>query len=354
MCVCVFGVWCVSVGTQAERGKDNKILLLKVSEISRTKHDDSEDDEEDEEEDGDDKSTDDVRPPALPPFPLPPTSFLFLSLLFVVAGCFTCDEMCCDVVWCGVGWVQDPILQSASIDCDGEVNRIRCMPQQSNFLASWHSTGKVHIWNASKQLAALDKEGPQSTKKIPTAPIFTFQHSTPAPAPLSGGRLYGNLCMLCALMLWRVVVLWCTPLTAFEEKVAGKGSSKSGAGRVVQKPIEGFALDWCGTSAGRLASGDHKAGLYVWEFKESTWIVNPVCGHPSPSALCFFACRSLFALFCAVAVQRTHRFGRRHSVVAQRTQRMLCCAVPCRAVCMLWCSLLCCAVLCVVVWCDVV
>lgn len=182
----------LATGTQAERGADNKILIMKVSDIHRTKHDDD-DPDEDEDDDGvdDEDHTDD-----------------------------------------------DPLLATHTIDCDGEVNRIRAMPQLSNFLASWHSTGKVHIWDASKQLASLDKDGP-GTKKIPTVPIFTFQHT-------------------------------------YEEKIAakGRGGGAAAAGRSVRKPAEGFALDWCPTAPGRLASGDHKAGLHVWEYRESTWVVD--------------------------------------------------------------------------------
>ncbi len=126
-------------GTQAEAGRDNKIIIMRVADIHRTKHEDDSDGEDEDVDPTDDKDDKD-------------------------AG----DD---DIE-------ADPILTTQTIDVDGEVNRIRSMPQQTNFIASWQSTGHVHIWNAHKQLEALQVDGPNAQKKIPTKPVYSFQHST--------------------------------------------------------------------------------------------------------------------------------------------------------------------------------
>ena len=92
---------------------------------------------------------------------------------------------------------------------DGGVNRVRAMPQQPGIVASWSESGKVHLYDARKQLQTLDLElvsgGSGVVQRV--APVFTF--------------------------------------TKHRE--------------------EGFAMDWSPCKAGRLATGDCNKEIYVWD-----------------------------------------------------------------------------------------
>ena len=96
------------------------------------------------------------------------------------------------------------------------MNRIRASPHESHIIATWADTGKVHIFDMSHHLSALDTPT-LSHDKFPSKPIFTFDgHKT-----------------------------------------------------------EGFALDWSPVKAGRLATGDMARNIHVWDRHEAgTWVVN--------------------------------------------------------------------------------
>ncbi|POM61096.1 Glutamate-rich WD repeat-containing protein, partial [Phytophthora palmivora] len=111
-------------GTQATNADDNQITVMKMSELHKTKHNDGSDSED---EDSDDE-----------------------------------DET-----------EGDPVLESRSIPHPGGVNRIRCMPQSSNIVATWSDRKKVHLWDIAKQLESLDgKAGAPLPAK--QAPVYTF------------------------------------------------------------------------------------------------------------------------------------------------------------------------------------
>jgi hypothetical protein len=164
---------------------------------------------------------------------------------------------------------EDPIVESKVFLHDGEVNRIRvcvfmfllflfliacpcsfsqCMPQQSHYCSTWSSTGKVHIWNIKEFVAALDKP-PLVAPKSPT-PTFTNSKHTQ----------------------------------------------------------EGFAMDWSPVVAGRMVTGGCDKNIYLWEPKESTWVVEntPFTGHsgsvedlqwsPTEPTVCRFFLLSLFSI----------------------------------------------------------
>ncbi|KAJ3213243.1 Glutamate-rich WD repeat-containing protein 1 [Dinochytrium kinnereticum] len=107
----------VVAGSQAEKAKDNKIYIMKMSDLHRTKHDDD-DDADDDDEDLDD----------------------------------------------------DPILESRTIPHMGGVNRIRTMPHpEAHVVSTWSENGKVYIWDISQHVAALDTPGlipPREPKPI--------------------------------------------------------------------------------------------------------------------------------------------------------------------------------------------
>eukprot|EP00124_Ichthyophonus_hoferi_P002072 Ihof_evm6s129 gene=Ihof_evmTU6s129 len=117
----------VVAGTQADRPQNNKILVMKMSQMMKTMHDeDSEGDDS-----GDENNTDD-----------------------------------------------DPILETRMIKTVGGVNRLRVNPMNPGIVASWNETGRVNMYDISSHVASLDtplSEPPSST----TEPLFSFAgHAT--------------------------------------------------------------------------------------------------------------------------------------------------------------------------------
>mmetsp|Transcript_50760 Transcript_50760/g.99474 ORF Transcript_50760/g.99474 Transcript_50760/m.99474 type:complete len:476 (-) Transcript_50760:238-1665(-) len=117
----------LAAGTQASDVKQNKVMLLKIADLSKTQQQDPDNSDEDE---SDDESLD-----------------------------------------------EDPILEEKSFSHPGGVNRLRSMPQSPNIISTFSDTGKVHVWDAQHLLRALDKP---PTQMLPAMqPIFTFAgHST--------------------------------------------------------------------------------------------------------------------------------------------------------------------------------
>jgi len=110
-------------GTQADHSANNKILVMKCSQLHRTTHDDDEDAEE-EDDDLDD----------------------------------------------------DPIIEFKTIKHTGSVNRIRSLRSKPEIVATWADTGVVYIWNLRTLIRSL--EAP-STQRLVVNPEFTFKgHKT--------------------------------------------------------------------------------------------------------------------------------------------------------------------------------
>lgn len=65
----------------------------------------------------------------------------------------------------------DPTLDHVSIPHRGGVNRVRSMPQRPHVVATWSEMAEVHIWNLERQVAALAKGTPRTSK---VDPAFTF------------------------------------------------------------------------------------------------------------------------------------------------------------------------------------
>jgi len=111
----------MAAGTQSTDPKQNKVMLMKVSDLHKTKQANPDDSEEESDDEGID---------------------------------------------------EDPILEEKSFAHPGGVNRLRSMPQSPNILATFADTGKVHIWDTQHHLRALD--GP--VNKLPNmSPIHTFE-----------------------------------------------------------------------------------------------------------------------------------------------------------------------------------
>ncbi|CAK4080525.1 unnamed protein product [Aphanomyces euteiches] len=113
----------VVTGSQAAKAADNKITVMKMSELHKTKHSEDSDDSDGEDDDDAEEG--------------------------------------------------DPVLESRTIDHRGGVNRIRVMPQSSNIVATWADTKRVHIYDIAKQLQSLDGKNPAGMSSQ-APPVFTF------------------------------------------------------------------------------------------------------------------------------------------------------------------------------------
>jgi ribosome assembly protein RRB1 len=110
-------------GTQADKPKNNEVMVMKVSQLHKTNDIESDDDDED-------KQTEE-------------------------------DEL-----------DDDPILEHHSIKHYGGVNRIRMMQHDNaRVVATWADTGKVHLFDIASQMHAL--ENPGSVVNHSTQPLFT-------------------------------------------------------------------------------------------------------------------------------------------------------------------------------------
>ena len=105
--------------------------------------------------------------------------------------------------------VEDARLHVRKIAHTGGINRIRSMPQQPHVVASWSDTAQVQIWDLAQQLTELAGEA----------------------EPATGSA-----------------------------KI-----QKVNARQVHSHSSEGYALDWSPVAPGRLASGDCRGKIHIWD-----------------------------------------------------------------------------------------
>ncbi|KAJ8974611.1 hypothetical protein NQ317_019356 [Molorchus minor] len=124
----------------------------------------------------------------------------------------------------------NPKMTGALIKHQGCVNRIRSTTLNNQILAaSWSELGRVNIWNLSQQLQVVENDQllykyNQENKANSVAPLFTFN-----------------------------------------------GHQK-----------EGFAIDWCTTMPGTLATGDCRRDIHIWTPDDgANWKIDqrPLVGH---------------------------------------------------------------------------
>jgi len=144
-----------AVGTQADRADQNKVIVMKLSDLSRTggasnKNEKDEDDEimgekYDTESDNEDDEDDDDNAGEL-----------------------------------------EPVLEHFSLNHHGGVNRLRCMPQHPEIIATWSDTGVVNLFDVSGVLQSFERptigvsstssvKGNNSSLKIRKTPFFVYQ-----------------------------------------------------------------------------------------------------------------------------------------------------------------------------------
>jgi len=137
-------------GSQAEKKSDNKIYVMKWSEMYKTVNEDVEN--SDESDDGNDR-------------------------------------------------YREPVIRFEAIPHKGGVNRIRSM-HGSPIVATWNEDGELGFYNVSQAMEELDKpaeqKGQQSKKNYGGSKICGFKHRTEGYAldwsPLTYGRLAAGTC----------------------------------------------------------------------------------------------------------------------------------------------------------------
>ena len=158
-------LWFVA-GTQTDTGRGNQITLVRVSNIHRTKDEAAED------------------------------------------GMVIVED---------VDEEGEATLEHRKIDHpDGNVNRVRAMPQEPGIVATWSDSGKVHLFDARKKLSTLN------------LPCSSSAHSQDTP-------VYS--------------------LTKHKE--------------------EGYAMDWSLCRTGRFATGDCAKEIYVWDVSPNGVQIEP-------------------------------------------------------------------------------
>merc|ERR1712216_30386 len=106
---------------------------------------------------------------------------------------------------------EDATLAYKYFQHNGGINRVRSMPQKANIVATWSDQQKVHIYDIAPLVTAVDAEDPSQQRAPDGAPIYTY-----------GGH-----------------------------------------------PDEGFAMAWSGVEAGKLATGDNRNNIYMWNPNQS-------------------------------------------------------------------------------------
>jgi len=132
-------------GTQADQAIKNKLLILKMSDLHKTKHDEDSDDSDDEASGGD----------------------------------------------------EDAKIVYKSLRHNGCINRLKAMPQFPHIISTWSETSNVHIWNVKKHIDALDNAaisapanpGPTCTLKQHRTEGFAMDWSS-----VTAGRLITGDC----------------------------------------------------------------------------------------------------------------------------------------------------------------
>ena len=215
-------------GTQADSRMKNQLQLYRVQDLHRTKHDDSDDsEEEEEEEEGGGEEA------------------VGMRKMGGGEGGEDSDDSDDDTL------DDDPLTELRSVPHVGAVNRVKVNPLAPHLVASQSDTGKVHIFDVSFHLGALEAP-PQTLQPPHKGPLFTFE----------GQR------------------------------------------------DEGYAVAWSPLTSGRLVSGDGKGGLYGWEMKEGGggWVVSRegYKGH-SQSVEDLVWSPGEATVFCSVSSDRTCR-----------------------------------------------
>lgn len=168
-------------GTQAETSNKNQIIVMHAANLHHIKKKKEEDVEDDDEEDEEEDDIENI-----------------------------------------------PDMETATINHSGGVNRIRCTKiTEKYFAASWSDEAKVHIWDLSRPLNAVND--------LKAMEMYSLKSESPPPVYTFEGH-----------------------------------------------QVEGFAIDWSPTSEGQLLTGDCSKNIHLWKPQNGgTWHVDqrPFVGH---------------------------------------------------------------------------
>ena len=240
-------------GTEADTLDGNSLVMMRMSQLHRTKHDDDLEATDSDESDG--GGEDDL------------------------------DD--------------DPELAHISVKHKGSVNRVRVMPQDGSIVASWSGEGKVHIWDLAAPLKAL-QSSPSPAPHFDVQPAHTVgKHKDEGFAldwsPVAAGVLASGDC---ANMIWRTARTeggaWATDDSGFKghtgsvEDIQWSPSEaavfascsvdqtiriwdarkKSGAAMsVTAAACDVNVIAWNRRVPYLLASGDDQGNLRVWDLR---------------------------------------------------------------------------------------
>lgn len=218
----------IAAGTQADMSKNNKISIMKLSKLHRTKHDRRQDKGDDEVESDNELIGDDEE----------------------IGEDELVDE--------------DPLVEVRDIKHDGGVNRIRSNPQAPHILSTWADTGKVYIWNVAPWIHALD--APANTKLPVARPLQALNHRTEgfamdwAPIDAAKGCLLTGECAG-GIYLWRP-----TSNSAW----TGEGPFRGHNGSIED-------LQWSPSEAAVFASCSTDKTIRIWDARQKGAAALRVC-----------------------------------------------------------------------------
>lgn len=170
---------------------------------------------------------------------------------------------------------EDAKLHIRKIAHTGGINRVRVMAQQPHIAASWADTAQVQVWDLSQQLSELAAE---------------------------------------------------------VDPVAGAAKIQKVAARQVHShSAEGFALDWSPVTEGRLASGDCRSRIHVWEpAPGGRWVVGGAIKGHEASVEDLQWSPTEPTVFASASVDRTIRIWDTRDTVRFRCQIFII-IIPCGA-----------------------
>jgi len=212
-------------GTQADAAQKNKLMVMKIRDMHRTKHDDSSDDDDDDSDDESDASKQIKRDD-------PDESD-------------DDDEL-----------DDDPIPEERAIPHIGCVNRVRACPQHPNLVATMSDTRHAHIFDISAAVSSLDSgvSIPPGTKQTAlfTCRVHRDEGYALAWSPHTAGRLLSGDCAG-GIYMWE-------PNSSFDSWEVSKESFKGH-----QNSVEDLA--WSPSESTVFASASCDKTIRMWDVR---------------------------------------------------------------------------------------
>lgn len=200
------------LGSQADRQENNKLTILKLSDLHKTQI--KEESDEDDNDDEDDDVADD----------------------------------------------EDPTLEHIDVPHRGGVNRVRVMPQNGAVVASMADTGHVQVFDCTASVTSLMQKGPRAP--APTKPCFVFR----------GHRSEGFALDWSRCVTGRLATGDCDGgIHVWDMQSSGAGS---GGWKVDEKPYVGHTssvedIQWSPSEATVFISASSDRSVKIWDTRDS-------------------------------------------------------------------------------------